>query len=260
VEAFMPDFPKTAPEITITELSKSGSVECRQVLGWFVEPKLGEHARYAEYEVLEGKGLLGVNECNVRSKVRIHGLDCFEIASSYFNLNDKQQHQVMTYCRIIDGRVQSLAYCEERSDGIKDFYSFKDEHFMDHWAEGENNAGMEVSLKTTGIISHEGNAYHTSAVQNGTYDVIGEYQVIIGGRKHHCVRVFFIAAEGQASDFFVGDDGRELFHRFFLPNDGFAGSMKDDTYISRFPDAHSITINGKKRVVSSMIVPEYALS
>jgi hypothetical protein len=255
----MLDFPKNVPEVTITELRKTCAVECRQVLGWFVEPKLGEKARYADYEVLQGKGLLGVNECSVKNKTKIHGIECFEIASSYFNINDDRQYHVTSYCRIIDGHVQSLAYCEEYPDGTKDFYTFKDKHFMDHWAEGENNSGMDVSLRTKGIISHDGDTFHTPSFQNGINDIVGEYRVLIGDREHHCARLMLVAAEDQVSDFFIDHTGKELFHRFFIPNDGFKGSMKDQSYVSKFPDAYSIRFNDKICVLSSLILPDYIL-
>lgn len=253
------DFPKAAPTITLTEIGKTGAVECRQVLGWFVEPKLGEQARYAEYEVLEGKGLLGVNECAVGSKARIHGIDCFEIVSSYINFNDKKQHQVISYCRINNGHVQSLAYCEESSDGVRDFYTFKDRHFMEHWAEGEDNSGTAIGLRSTGAISHDGDAFRTPLVKNGVYDVVGEYRVRIGARDYQCVRLMFLAAEDQISDFFIDHQGRELFHRFFIPNDGFRRTKQGARYLSRFPNACSLRLNDTTCVLSSIIIPEYAL-
>lgn len=126
----MHPFSNTLPIISIIKQSNCGAVEYKQVLGSFMEPKLGEKVTYANYEVIKGKGLTGVNEGYVRGWARIHGIDCFESVSSYINFNDDKKYEVISFDRIVDSHVQSLAYIEEYPDGCRDFYTFKDKHFM----------------------------------------------------------------------------------------------------------------------------------
>ncbi|HTY07768.1 MAG TPA: hypothetical protein VMF29_01260, partial [Candidatus Edwardsbacteria bacterium] len=68
-----------------------------------------------------------------------------------------------------------------------------------------------------------------------------------------------LAADDQVSDFFIGRAGKELFHRFFIPNDGFKGSLKDNNYAAKYPGVSVIKVNDTRCVLSSIIIPDYAL-
>lgn len=252
-------FPKTLPKISIMEQSKQGAVEFRQVLGSFMEPKLGEKASYANYEVMKGKGLRAVNEAFVRGKARIHGIDCFEAVSSYVNFNNDKKYEVISFDRITEGHVQSLAYIEEYPDGCRDFYTFKDEHFMKHWAIGENNSGMEINLNSKGMITCSGDRISVEDEYSGLYDIVGQYEVKINDRAFKTVRLFLIAAENQVSDFFIDLNGREVMHRFFIPDEGFGNSMKENTYSMQFPDAYTIAINERRCVCTTYVIPDYVI-
>jgi len=255
----MYQFSNTLPKIEITELSKCGAVEYKQVLGSFMEPKLGEKVSYAEYEVMKGKGLIVINEGYVRGNAKIHGIACFETVSSYANFNDNKKHEVISFDRIMDGHVQPLAYIEEYPNGCRDFYTFKDKHFMEHWATGENNSGIETNLISKGLITCDGDKILVSDDRSGMYDIIGEYEIKINEKVFNAVRLFFIAAENQVSDFFIDINGKEIMHRFFIPDDGFDGSMKENTYSMQFPEAYTITVNNRKCVCTNYVIPDYII-
>jgi hypothetical protein len=253
------EFPRKLPKIEIIELSKTGSVVCNQVLGWVMEPKPGEKASYAEYEAMEGRGLLVVNEGFVSNHARIHGIDCYEMVSSYANFNDKKKHTVITFNRIIDDHIQSLAYIEEYPGGRRDFYTFKDEHFMEHWAEGDDNSGMEIQLVNKGLITADDDKIIAPDGKNGMYDVVGEYQINIGGEAIPSVRLVFISSDSQVSDFFIGKNGKEIFHRLFIPDDGFDGSLKESSYSKKYPNAYTLMVNDRKCICTSYVIPDYVL-
>lgn len=255
----MIDFPQILPEIKLHQVNQIGSVTCKQRLGSFVELKLGEKARYGEYEAMEGKELINVHEEEVTRKMRIHGIDCFEAEGTYTNFRDKKKHRVVSYNRENDGHIQSLAFMEEYPDGITDFYSFKDQHFMEHWAEGENNSGRAIKLKSKGHIQSMDGKLVVKNDQNGTQDVVGEYILEISERKFNTIRLVLIAGENQVSDFFIGMDGKELLHRFFIPDCGFAEEMKDNPYSSQYPKALTIEVNDRKCICTTYVIPEYAL-
>jgi len=255
----MYQFSNTLPKIKFTELSKSGYVEFRQVLSSFMEPKLGAKVSFGTYEVMKGKGLLAINESYVRGKVKVHGIPCFESVSTYVNHNDNKKYEVISFDRIIDGHVQPLAYIEEYPNGCREFYTFKDKHFMDHWAIGENNCGMEINLKSKGIITCDGGKILASEDRSGLTDIVGEYEVKINEKTFHTVRLVLMAAENQVSDFFIDTNGKEVMHRFFIPDDGFNDSMKENPYSKQFPEAYTITVNDRKRVCTTYVIPDYAL-
>jgi hypothetical protein len=252
-------FPNELPEITLHQVKQKGSVTCKQVLGSFVELKLGEKVRYGEYEGLEGKELINVHEEIVTRRMRIHGIDCFEVEGTYTNFRDKKKHRVVSYNREIDGHIQALAYLEEYADGITDFYSFKDQHFMEHWAEGVNNAGREIKLESKGHIQCIEGKLVVDNDKNGVHDVVGEYILEISGREFNTIRFVLIAGENQASDFFIGMDGREVLHRFFIPDYGFNEEMKDNPYSRQYPQALIQGINDRNCICTTYAIPEYAL-
>lgn len=255
----MKRFSKDLPKIKITELSKNGTVEYRQMLGSFMEPRIGEKVSYAEYEVMKGKGLLAVNEAYVRGRARIHGIDCYESVSSYTNFNDNNKYEVISFDRMVEGHMQSLAYIEEYPNGVRDFYTFKDKHFMEHWAIGDNNSGMEIKLRSKGAITCDGDKISVSEENTGMYDVVGKYEVQIGERLFEAFRLVFLAAENQVSDFFIGMDGKEIMHRFFIPDEGFGARLKENPYSLQFPLAYTISMNNRKCICSKYVIPDYVL-
>lgn len=255
----MHEFSKKLPEIEIIELSKQGKVEYRQGLASFMEPKLGEKVSYAQYEVMKGKGLLVINDAYIRGKAKIHGIDCFECVSSYANFNDNKKYEVISFDRIVDGHVQPLAYIEEYPNGCREFYTFKDKHFMEHWAIGENNSGMEINLRSKGHITCDGDKIFVSDERYGMYDIVGEYQLKINKKIFHVVRLFLISTENQVSDFFIDMSGKEIMHRFFIPDEGFRGKMKENPYSKQFPDAYTITVNNRKCICTAYVIPDYVL-
>lgn len=253
-------FPNDLPKITITEVSKYGEVEYRQGLASFMEPKLGAKVSYAEYEVMKNNGLIVVNHSYIRGKAKIHGLECFENVSSYGNAMDDKKYEVISFDRVEENHIRPLAYIEEYPDGYRDFYTFKDKHFMEHWAQGENNVGMEINLKSRGTITCNEDNLITSSDKYGVYDIVGEYKVQINGKEFDTVRLVLMCAEHQISDFYIGKDGKEVMHRFFMPDDGFWGEMKDNTYSTQFPNAYTIKINNKRKCVCvKYVIPEYVI-
>jgi len=255
----MCQFSNTLPKIEFIELSKSGSIEFRQVLSSFMEPKLNEKVSFGTYEVMKGKGLLAVNEAYVRGKAKIHGIPCFETVSTYVNFKDNKKYEVISFDRIVDRHIQSLAYIEEYPNGCREFYTFKDKHFMEHWATGENNCGMEINLKSKGIIACDEDKIFASDETSGMYDIVGEYEIKIYEKTFHTVRLVLMAAENQVSDFFIDINGKEIMHRFFIPDDGFNDSMKENPYSKQFPEAYSITVNNRKCICTTYVIPDYVL-
>lgn len=254
----MNKFPKYLPEISIKKVSDYGEVEYRQSLASFQELKIGEKVSYAEYEVMKGNGLLVVNNSYIRGKARIHGLECFENVSSYANANDDKKYEVISFDRIEEGYIRPLAYIEEYPNGYRDFYTFKDNHFMEHWAIGENNIGMEINLKTKGIITCKGNEISAIEEKSGLYDIVGKYIVEINGKEYDTVRLVLIFAEDQVSDFFIAKDGKEVMHRFFMPDEGYNGNMKENPYSNQFPEAYTVTINNNRKCICvKYVLPEY---
>lgn len=249
----MDSYSKSLPQIQITKTSSNGKVEYNQVLGSFMDLKLNESVSYVTYEVMKGKGLLSENKSFVRGRAKIHGKECLESVSHYNNFNDDKVYEVISFDRIKDNKVQSLAYIEEYPNGVREFYTFKDKHFMEHWAIGENGSGLEVSLKANGNIIDMDGHIKSSTNHTGLCDLTGEYLITIGEKTYEAVRLVLFAAENQVSDFFIDRDGKELFHRFFIPDEGFNGKFADNPYSTQYPDAEVLKVNDRKCVCTSYV-------
>lgn len=250
----MISYSKELPHIKITKTCDNASVEYKQVLGSFMSLSLNKKVSYLTYEVMKGKGLLSVNTSFVRGKAKIHGHECFESVSRYNNFNDDKEYEVISFDRINKGKVQSLAYIEEYPNGVREFYSFKDKHFLEHWAIGDNGSGIETHLESKGIIRDVENKILSEVDQAGLYDLAGEYLVTIGENAYETVRLILFAAENQVSDFFIDKNGNELFHRFFIPDDGFNGKFTHNPYSSQYPTAEVLTVNKRKCVCTSYVL------
>lgn len=248
---------KSIPTVEILILKDYGEVEFKQSFSNFIEPKLDQKSKYANYEVLKGEGLLSIHDTYVRGKARIHGMDCFEIVSSYCNFNDHQKYEVITFERCTDTHVQALAFIEESRDGTREFYTFKDQHFMEHWAIGENNCGLEIKQKSKGIIIAIGDQIISANEMPGTSDIIGEYLLTIDGEAFKTVRMFYIGAENQVTDFFIGMDGKEIMHRYFIPDHGFDDKRIDYPYSHEYPNAHVIRVNDRKCICTNYVFGIY---
>lgn len=130
---------------------------------------------------------------------------------------------------------------------------------MKHWAIGENTSGMEINLESKGLITCSGDRISVQDEYPGLYDIVGEYEVGIDDRTFETVRLFLVAAENQVSDFFIDLNGREVMHRFFIPDEGFGGSMKENTYSMQFPDAYTIAVNERRCVCTTYVIPDYVI-
>ncbi len=244
------------PEIEFKEISKDAEVTFKQVLGNFVEPKLNEKATFLSYEMMKGIGFESKHEVVVKNKAKVHGISCFECRSSYINFRDGKKYEVISYDRITDDYVQSLAYIEEYPDGTREFYSYKDQHFLDHWGMGEDNCGMKIHLKSEGEILSVDNKLIVKEERAGLYDLVGRYELTINNKSYETVRLVFLAAENQISDFFIDKNGKEIMHRFFIPNEGFGKSQKDQKYSKQYPNAEVIKINERECVLTTYVIHE----
>lgn len=249
-------FPNEVPIIGLIEVSKEATVEYREILGSFVEPKLGETCRYASYEVMKGKGLLSLHEGSIKGKAKIHGIKCFECVSTYNNLNDGKKYEVISFNRIHDSHVQSLAYIEEYPNGTREFYTFKDDHFNENWGIGKNNEGLKIQLRNRGLITANGNEISTQIDESGQYDLVGEYRLKIDHQVFEVFRLIFIAHENQVSDFFIDKNGKEIMHRFFIPDEGFGGKMKETPYSQQYPLAYVLKLNNRNCICSTIEIAD----
>lgn len=251
-------FTERRPKVTINRIADAGECPYHQALSTFLPLQIGASVTVHEYEVLKHDRRLSMHTDKVSHKAKIHGQECYQFTARYNNQNNKKDYEYITFEAKIDGHMKSLGIIEEGRDGTRHFYTFKDDYFMKHLALGENNSGLPELLTHKGLITEGDGQLYTSKDQPGSFDIVGRYKVSIDDKNFECTRLVLISNEDQVSDFFILDDGRELFHRFFTPDMGYDGK-RNPTFSQEYPKAMTLQLNDRLLVCVSYIFPDYAI-
>lgn len=230
-----------------------------QILGTFLTLEIGNSSTYAQYDTRKSTAKTKISEhlTYVKGKAVVHGINCFEVVGTFSGLIDDKSYECVTFERITDTHKQTLAAIED-CYGTKSLQTFKDDDFMKHFAMGEHNCGMAIELMPKGIIiSDTPDDFRTDLEAPGTYDVVGTYKLHINGIEFRAIRMIYIAADGQVSDFFIDDDGREIMHRFFVPDQWGMDDKTPILYSERWPHLEIITLNNDKKVCTTYAIPSY---
>jgi RNA polymerase sigma factor (sigma-70 family) len=134
---------------------KPFEVRCEEILGWFIIPKLGEKITWASYDNPERKKTFST-KMEVIGKAVIHGVEgveIFEVETDH-SRNVQSERRFITQLTDTHCRFLAESYVE---DGVRQNFTFLDgDEFLSKWGFGEENAGNEVNLKQTGVITKEG--------------------------------------------------------------------------------------------------------
>lgn len=245
--------PKKLPEYTITP-SVLPPFECKweELMGWFIVPKLGEKLSWAMYDFPE-KVRTEEDHLTVVGRAQVHGFEGVEIEvqthspMSCNQTGDSTEYVQRSFvAQLTDTHCRILSETHTQG-GIKHIFTFLDgDAFLDNWGFGENNCGNETRLLPKGIITRSGNALTNHAASKESMDVVGRYDVTIGGRRYDTICVIMHEAYmgGMVSEQFIDQNGRTVLWRRFNADD-----WQYDHYKKRWsemlPDSETLLINGK---------------
>ena len=260
----MKKMPLTMPEYSITPSRKAPfSVEWKEIMGWMIAPEPGNKLTWAMYDDLTGKRR-EYCDLEVTGKASIHGIDGVEIHSVEYdptpnNSPDGSNKVERTLiAQLTDTHVRLLAE-SHTENGVKRFYTFLDEDaFLMNWGYGADNCGKAVHMEPKGIYRHEEDGFVCDEI--GQLDMIGRYDVTIGGKTYDTVCVLDVESydEGRLQEVYLDRDGNTILNRWFNRDD-WAFQHFGKLWTEMFPDNQHLTVNGKTYVhwydcITSLIV------
>ena len=255
----MKTLPNILPEYTIREKTEPPfPVLWEEMMGWFVIPRVGEKMLWGMYD-LPGRKLDVAYAMTVDGKARVHGQEGVEISAKLLtaaDLKDSDPMQEPVLCsgaregdwrfiaQMKDGYTRFLS-AERHENGERIISTFLDPEFVDNWGFGEENRGNPIHIARRGLISRKGNEI-TCRDGKELMDIVGRYEVTLGGKKYDTVCVMDVNAymEDVASEQYLDEHGHTVLWRRFNPND-WREDKYGKTWAEMLPENEQIRINGK---------------
>ena len=243
--------PDIMPEYTITRSEKEPfSVRCEEMIGWLIVPKEGERLSWGLYDSPSGTRTEWT-EMKVTGRAEVHGIEGALIkaiqhdAEDYYRTGSIAESEWTFVVQLTDMHCRVLLSSHEE-DGVQKMYTFLDgDVFMQNWGFGEDNCGTEIELSPKGKIVRSGNVI-TGEHTVDAMDVVGRYNVTIGGRTYDTVCVMDIDCfnDAVASEQYIDQNGRTVLWRRFNRDD-WAYNRYGKKWTEMLPENERLTVNGE---------------
>jgi len=259
-EIEMKTLPKVLPNYTIEKSEEAlFSVKWEELIGWFLVPKLGEELSWGMYD-MPSRECNHVYDLKVTGKAMVHGIEGVELTAREASYSGKKEVINRTFvAQLTDTHCRYLATM--RTDGdVRNYITFLDgEEFMTCWGFGEDNCGNETNLSPKGDIRRDENVV-TSADKEFLLDIVGRYNVTIGGKKYDTVCVMDIETynAGVVSEQFLDKNGRTVLWRRFNRDD-WAFDHYGKKWSEQLPENDKLVINGVTYVEWYDCITEYVI-
>ena len=244
-ESTMKKMPEFIPEYMIEASAEAPFfVKWEELMGWFLIPKLGEKLSWGMYDIPSRK-CSHIFDMQVTGKAKVHGIEGVELTAREASYSDKNEVVNRTFvAQLTDTHCRYLATL--RNDGdVRNYITFLDgDEFMPNWGFGENNCGNETNLIAKGDIQRIGNTV-TSANKDFLLDVVGRYNVTIGGKSFDTICVMDIETYncGVVSEQFLDREGKTVLWRRYNRND-WAIDRYGKLWSEQLPDNDRLIVNG----------------
>lgn len=239
------------------------AVECEELTGWFMVPRLGEKMMWGMYD-LPSRKLDVAYHMEVTGPARVHGLDGVAIRARVLspgNALDEEdpmkdavdastggQEEWTFIAQEKDGYTRFLS-AEHTENGVRELTTFLDgEAFLNNWGFGEDNCGTPVHRERQGLITREGSQV-TARVSSACMDVVGRCDVTLDGKKQDtvCIMDLGMYEEGMVSEQYLDRDGHTVLWRRFNRDD-WAMERYGKKWSELLPENERIVINGETYV------------
>lgn len=241
----MKKMPEYIPEYTIKANSEAPfSVKWEELMGWFIVPKLGEKICWGMYDTPSGK-CSHIYDMQVTGKAKVHGIEGVEITATESSQSDKTNVTEHTFvAQLTETHCRYLATL--RNDGdVRNYITFLDgDEFMSVWGFGEDNCGNETNLEPKGYIQRDGDIV-TSLNRDFSVDIVGRYNVTIGGKSYDtvCAMIIENCDCGVLSEQFLDKNGKTILWRRFNRDDWAIERCKKP-WSEQLPENEKISVNG----------------
>ena len=253
--------PAFLPEYSIVWKDEPAfSVECEELTGWFIVPRIGETLLWGMYD-LPSRKLDIAYDMAVTGPASVHGLSGVSIRASVLPReaclaeDDPMRDAVEASCggheewqftaQEKDGYPRFLS-AEHIDHGVRTLTTFLDgDAFMDSWGFGEDNCGMPVRLEQRGTIRRDGSVV-TSAPGSAPVDIVGRCGLTLGGVQYDTVCVMDLEAydAGTVSEKYLNREGRTVLWRRFNRDD-WAIDRYGKRWSELLPENERLTVNGR---------------
>ena len=267
-------FPKTEPEITITDLPDDQfEVFCRDDQSGFVLLEPGEDVEFAFYdyppdapdrhpelvegspepveghpEVVEGPLVFtGAHRLRVGNRIMIEGVEALETDWWYAEAGSDYADRSGTTYNVLNDKGHRIAGWIQRYDPEKWAY--------ERYEMTPLPALLRPGLKASG---HERVIVGDEVIRESeiSYEVVGAARVMVGPKAYRCLKVMnsYANAQGRESlaEYYVSDTGRTIYFRRY---DGPASSR----YSERLKDKPTLEYNGVTWRHFYNCLPDHAL-
>ena len=231
-------FPLIRPNVEIAKSQATiDEIDCVELRWWFGIPRLGDHTMWASYDA-DTLELAWVTDMKASTPARIHGMDCVEVRVSEWSVESGLEvDNHVFYARVEDDSESRYVAVVKRSGGKMELYTVFDDDFEYEWG-----ASLNPSRKLYDDGRYQVQPDGSYKTTNGTGLGAGTYDVTIGGKTFHCLRVLEPDLDepegGELSEVYVEGGGRTVFHRRY---DG--RFYRGGDLLHQYPDHPRITID-----------------
>ena len=252
-ESFMKNLAHIMPEYTIERTDDEAfETVCKELPGWLIIPRLGEHIVFGNYEAPSGK-MLDLYELKVENEAEIHGIRCVRIScliksvelSDLCTSRSTAEYNMDLFVQLTDERCRFLAQ-GQTDDGVYRLRTFLDgDDFCDDWGFGEDNCGRKTHLIKKGEIVRDGHIISCAEKQYSIEDVVGRYTVTVGKNKYDTICLFCVYPSDSkiVTEQYIDKDGRTVLWRRFNRNDWGYGRY-GKLWTELCPENERLTVNG----------------
>ncbi|MBQ9952034.1 MAG: sigma-70 family RNA polymerase sigma factor [Clostridia bacterium] len=261
----MTKLPEFMPEYAIKPVDKPPfEVRWEELMGWLIVPKLGEKLSWGLYDFVSRRRT-EYTDMKVVGRAEVHGIEGVEIAVSQHNTEDYyrtgavEEIERTFIAQLTDTHCRYLAESHMES-GVRRNYTFLDEHFMLNWGYGEDNCGTEVHVAPKEILRRKGGCVAGGSGTEVTMDVVGRYEVTIGGKTFDTICLMDVECFDDAivSEQYLDKNGRTVLWRRFNRDD-WAFRRYQKKWTEMLPDNERLTVNGETFVHWYDCISDYIL-
>lgn len=258
-ENMMMKLPKMMPDYTITRLQNEPfDVRHEELPGMLIIPRRGEKLTFGMYDFPQ-KTLSGYYVQQVVGEVVLHDVQGVEIQTEYYEENRKKENRTI-FAQLNDRFCRYLGGMSVDSDGLRKLVTFLDDCFTDAYAIGENNCGFPVDRFPQGLIVEEKGKLIVK-LDDDVSDVVGRYEVNLGGKVYDTVRMVDIQhtmGSVLLAEYYLDHNGRTVLWRRFNRDD-WAPSRYGRPWTEQLPDNERLTVNDETYVHWYDCITDYIL-
>ena len=236
-----------------------------EMQGWLIVPRVGERLSWGMYYFPDCKRN-EYTEIEVTGKAEVHGIEGVEIvavqyeAQDYYRTGALDRMERRLVAQLTDTHSRYLAESHVEN-GVWKLYTFLDgDDFLNNWGFGEDNCGNDIYPVPKGLLTRDGSVI-TGHTPKEVVDVVGRYDVTIGGRTYDTICIMDIQCfnDGVASEQYIDQNGRTVLWRRFNKNDWAMERFGNQLWSEKLPDNEQLTINGETYVHWYDCISDYIL-